>query len=139
MLDRIKLDVVKYVLTVSVRTEQDVQAVEAPEAVSNVKYQHADYEEALAATAADGDVAVAPPPPFTRAGEKSAATIRVRAGAARNTSTATDDFNLDRVRLDWLSSCENTDRPNDQSSLTLLPCLFGTRRLPPNRFSRFPA
>jgi preprotein translocase subunit SecA len=70
MLDRIKLDVVKYVLTVSVRTEQDVQAVEAPEVVSNVKYQHANYEEALAATAADGDVAVAPPPPFTRAGEK---------------------------------------------------------------------
>ena len=70
MLDRIKQDVVKYVLTVSVRTEQDVQAVEAPESVSNVKYQHADYEEALAATAADGDVAVAPPPPFTRAGEK---------------------------------------------------------------------
>jgi preprotein translocase subunit SecA len=61
MLDRIKQDVVKYVLTVSVRTEQDVQAVEAPESVSNVKYQHADYEEALAATAADGDVAVAPP------------------------------------------------------------------------------
>jgi preprotein translocase subunit SecA len=70
MLDRIKQDVVKYVLTVSVRSEQDVQAVEAPEAVSNVKYQHANYEEALAATAADGDVAIAPPPPFTRAGEK---------------------------------------------------------------------
>jgi preprotein translocase subunit SecA len=70
MLDRIKQDVVKYVLTVSVRTEQDVQAVEAPETVSNVKYQHAGYEEALAATAADGDVAVAPPPPFTRAGDK---------------------------------------------------------------------
>ena len=70
MLDRIKQDVVKVVLTVNVRGEADVRAVEEAEAVTNVKYQHADYEEALAATAADGDVAVAPPPPFTRAGEK---------------------------------------------------------------------
>ena len=68
MLDRIKQDVVKVVLTVTVRTEQDVQAVEEPEAVSNVKYHHAGYDEALAA-APDGDVALAPPP-FTRAGEK---------------------------------------------------------------------
>jgi preprotein translocase subunit SecA len=70
MLDRIKQDVVKVVLTVTVRSEQDVQAVEEPEPVSNVKYQHAGYDEALAATAPDGDVALAPPPPFTRAGEK---------------------------------------------------------------------
>ena len=70
MLDRIKQDVVKVVLTVQVRTEQDVQAVEEAETVSNVKYQHAGYDEALAAAAADGDVAVAPPPPFTRAGDK---------------------------------------------------------------------
>jgi preprotein translocase subunit SecA len=70
MLDRIKQDVVKVVLTVTVRTESDVQAVEETAPVSNVKYHHADYEEALAAAAADGDVAVAPPPPFTRAGEK---------------------------------------------------------------------
>ncbi len=70
MLDRIKQDVVKVVLTVTVRSEQDVQAVEEAESVSNVKYQHAGYDEALAATSPDGDVALAPPPPFTRAGEK---------------------------------------------------------------------
>jgi preprotein translocase subunit SecA len=70
MLDRIKQDVVKVVLTVTVRSEEDVQAVEEAETVSNVKYQHAGYDEALAATASDGDVALAPPPPFTRAGEK---------------------------------------------------------------------
>ncbi|MEJ7668768.1 MAG: preprotein translocase subunit SecA [Casimicrobiaceae bacterium] len=70
MLDRIKKDVVKVVLTVTVKSEQDVQAVEETAPVSNVKYQHADYEEALAATADDGDVALAPPPPFTRAGAK---------------------------------------------------------------------
>jgi len=70
MLDRIKKDVVKVVLTVTVKSEQDVQAVEETAPVSNVRYQHADYEEALAATADDGDVALAPPPPFTRAGAK---------------------------------------------------------------------
>jgi len=70
MLDRVKQDVVKVVLTVNVRGEADVRAVEEAEAVTNVRYQHADYEEALAATAGDGDVAIAPPPPFTRAGEK---------------------------------------------------------------------
>ncbi len=69
MLDRIKQDVVKIVLTVQVRSEQDVQAVEEAPAVSNVKYQHADYDEALGAVAdADGE----PPPqaPFVRGGEK---------------------------------------------------------------------
>ncbi|HQR10797.1 MAG TPA: preprotein translocase subunit SecA [Casimicrobiaceae bacterium] len=70
MLDRIKQDVVKVVLTVTVRSEQDVQAVEEADAVSNVQYRHAGYDEALAATTSDGDVAVAPPPPFTRAGDK---------------------------------------------------------------------
>jgi preprotein translocase subunit SecA len=70
MLDRIKQDVVKVILTVTVRSEQDVQAVEEAQPVSNVQYQHAGYEEALAAPAPDGDVALAPPPPFTRAGEK---------------------------------------------------------------------
>ncbi len=67
MLDRIKTDVVRIVLTVQVRTQADVAAVEEAPAVSNVKYQHADYDEALASAEAD------PPPapvPFVRAGEK---------------------------------------------------------------------
>jgi preprotein translocase subunit SecA len=60
MLDRIKYDVVKIVLTVQVRSEQDVKAVEeAP--VSNVRYQHADYAEALAAKPDDPPPAAAPP------------------------------------------------------------------------------
>ena len=67
MLDRIKQDVVKIVLTVQVRTPEDVQAVEEAPPVSNVKYQHADYDEALAATAADPPPAAAP---FVRAGGK---------------------------------------------------------------------
>ncbi|HJR11732.1 MAG TPA: SEC-C metal-binding domain-containing protein, partial [Rhodanobacteraceae bacterium] len=40
------------------------------EALAGVRYQHAGYDEALAGPADDGDVAVAPPPPFTRASEK---------------------------------------------------------------------
>ncbi len=79
MLDRIKQDVVKILLTVQVRTREEVQAVEEPPAVTNVRYQHADFDEALASpvdgvsgVADDGGVAVAvaAAPPFTRAGEK---------------------------------------------------------------------
>ena len=73
MLDRIKQDVVKIVLTVQVRTQEDVQAVEEPPAVTNVKYQHADFDEALGAVPPDGGVPAAPaapPTPFVRGGEK---------------------------------------------------------------------
>jgi len=67
MLDRIKQDVVKIVLTVQVRTPEDVHAVEEAPPVTNVRYQHADYDTALAAAAADPPPA---PPPFVRAGGK---------------------------------------------------------------------
>ncbi|HET7135777.1 MAG TPA: preprotein translocase subunit SecA [Casimicrobiaceae bacterium] len=74
MLDRIKQDVVRVVLTVQVRSEADVQAVEPEPAVSNVQYQHADYDQALAGHGDNGNgdtaVAVAVAPPFVRAGEK---------------------------------------------------------------------
>jgi preprotein translocase subunit SecA len=71
MLDRIKQDVVRVVLTVQVRSEADVQAVEPEPAVSNVQYQHADYDQALAGSNGEGgDTAVAVAPPFVRAGEK---------------------------------------------------------------------
>ena len=71
MLDRVKQDVVKVVLTVQVRSQQDVAAVEEPEAVSNVRYQHADYEEALASAPAGDEAGTAvEAQPFVRAGEK---------------------------------------------------------------------
>ncbi|MFI4887722.1 MAG: preprotein translocase subunit SecA [Burkholderiales bacterium] len=72
MLDRIKQDVVRVVLTVQVRSQEDVQAVEPEPMVSNVQYQHADYEQALGTNGDGGDtaVAVAVAPPFVRAGEK---------------------------------------------------------------------
>jgi preprotein translocase subunit SecA len=72
MLDRIKQDVVKVILTVQVRSREEVEAVEeAAPSVTNVKYQHAGYDEALAAPPAgdDGGTAVAAPP-FVRAGAK---------------------------------------------------------------------
>jgi preprotein translocase subunit SecA len=71
MLDRVKQDVVKVVLTVQVRSQQDVAAVEEPEAISNVRYQHADYEEALASPPAGEDAAKAvEAQPFVRSGDK---------------------------------------------------------------------
>jgi preprotein translocase subunit SecA len=77
MLDRIKQDVVKIVLTVQVRTQQDVEAVEEAPAVRNVRYQHADFDEALAAEGAATAVEERPSPmampsaaPFVRAGGK---------------------------------------------------------------------
>ncbi|MDE2360362.1 MAG: preprotein translocase subunit SecA [Betaproteobacteria bacterium] len=72
MLDRIKQDVVKIVLTVQVRSQEDVQAVEPEASVSNVQYQHADYDQALGTNGEGGgaDTAVAVAPPFVRAGTK---------------------------------------------------------------------
>ncbi|HEX6137572.1 MAG TPA: preprotein translocase subunit SecA [Casimicrobiaceae bacterium] len=70
MLDRIKQDVVRVVLTVQVRSQEDVQAVEPEPAVSNVQYQHADYDQALGNGGEGGDTAVAVAPPFVRAGAK---------------------------------------------------------------------
>ena len=69
MLDRIKHDVVKVVLTVQIRAPQEVPPVEEAPAVSNVRYQHAGYDEALAAAADDPPVAVATRP-FQRAAQK---------------------------------------------------------------------
>jgi preprotein translocase subunit SecA len=53
MLDRIKADVVRILLNVQVRSQEDVEAVEEAPAVANVQYHHADYDEALAATGSD--------------------------------------------------------------------------------------
>jgi preprotein translocase subunit SecA len=78
MLDAIKQDVTKIVLTVQVRSAEDVKAVEEAPAVHNVQYQHAEIGDALAGAAGDdGDVvaAVAAPPvaapaPYVRGREK---------------------------------------------------------------------
>jgi preprotein translocase subunit SecA len=54
MLDAIKREVTRILMTVEIRTEQQVAEAEPPSApVQNVQYHHADYDEALAQ--AEGD------------------------------------------------------------------------------------
>ena len=65
MLNAIKADVVRVMMNVQVKSQEDVEAVEEAPAVSNVQYQHAGYDEALAQPAQS--VAAQP---FVRAGEK---------------------------------------------------------------------
>ncbi|TAN83730.1 MAG: preprotein translocase subunit SecA [Gallionella sp.] len=48
MLDAIKREVTQVLMTVQVRSEADVESVEAAPAPENVQYHHADYDEALA-------------------------------------------------------------------------------------------
>ena len=47
LLNTIKSEVTKVTMLVQIKTREDVEAVEPPEAVENVQYQHADYEDAL--------------------------------------------------------------------------------------------
>ncbi len=49
MLDTISREVTQVTLTVQIRSEADVEAVEPQENLANVQYHHADYDEALAA------------------------------------------------------------------------------------------
>ena len=65
MLESIKMDVTQNLLTVQIRSEADIEAVEAPAALENVRYQHADYDEALAPGEDSGEHQ-----PFVRLGEK---------------------------------------------------------------------
>ncbi|HEX5338315.1 MAG TPA: preprotein translocase subunit SecA, partial [Gallionella sp.] len=55
MLDAIKREVTQVLLTVQVRSEADVESVEAAPAPENVQYHHADYDEALQQDAASTD------------------------------------------------------------------------------------
>lgn len=64
MLDAIKLEVTRITMTVQVRSEEDLESVEAPREPENVKYSHADYEEVLGG---DGEEEHTP---FVRKGEK---------------------------------------------------------------------
>ncbi len=51
LLDTVRSEVTKLLLTVQVRTESQLEQAEAPPEVENVQYHHADYEEALGGTA----------------------------------------------------------------------------------------
>jgi len=67
MLEGIKREVTQVLMTVQVRTEQDVEAVEAAPAPENVQYHHADYDEALQQNPESTD---SEHQPFVREGHK---------------------------------------------------------------------
>jgi len=64
MLDAIKREVTQVLMTVQVRSEQDVELAEAPPAPGNVQYHHSDYDEALGRSADEEHK------PFVRDGQK---------------------------------------------------------------------
>ena len=72
MLDRFRADVVRILLTVQVRTEEDAKAVEPPPAMQNVAYRHADMDgltgDEMSSAAADPQAPKAQP--MTRQGPK---------------------------------------------------------------------
>ena len=72
MLDAVRNEVTRIMMTVQIRGEQDVEAVEEPVELKNVHYQHADYGEAME-EASESETAVATAPkaqPFVRQGQK---------------------------------------------------------------------
>jgi preprotein translocase subunit SecA len=75
MLDSVRNEVIRIVMTVQIRGEEDVAAVEEPVVLQNVSYQHAEYDSSLAAEEEpqDAEAAVATAPkaqPFVRQGDK---------------------------------------------------------------------
>jgi preprotein translocase subunit SecA len=70
MLDSIRNEVTRILMTVQIQSRQDVEKVEEPVELSNVRYQHADYEEALAEANAEGEGEPAKAQPFVRQGQK---------------------------------------------------------------------
>jgi preprotein translocase subunit SecA len=57
LLNAVRKEVTRIVFTVQVRTAEDVEETAPHADVQNVKYQHADYDEALAGTAEAGEAA----------------------------------------------------------------------------------
>jgi preprotein translocase subunit SecA len=74
MLEMIKTDVTKILMTVQIRSAEELSAVEEPEAPTNVHYQHAEFAGAADTDTeleADTDIAVTEKPqPFVRGGQK---------------------------------------------------------------------
>ncbi|AWI79701.1 preprotein translocase subunit SecA [Parazoarcus communis] len=57
LLDAVRADVSKLLMTVQIRTESQLDEAEPQSDVENVQYHHADYDEALGKAAAGGDAA----------------------------------------------------------------------------------
>ena len=74
MLEMIKADVTRILMTVQIRSAEELQSVEEPEAPKNIQYQHAEFaggDDAAAEAEADTEVAVAEKvQPFVRDGQK---------------------------------------------------------------------
>jgi preprotein translocase subunit SecA len=74
MLEMIKAEVTKILMTVQIRSADELAVVEEPEAPANLQYQHAQYAgdgDAAVEAEAETDVAVAErPQPFVRGGQK---------------------------------------------------------------------
>jgi preprotein translocase subunit SecA len=69
LLDTVKREVTQVTMLVQVKNEADVEAVEKPAELENVRYQHADYDDALGA-APEAAAAESHAMPFERAGTK---------------------------------------------------------------------
>jgi len=74
MLEMIKTDVTKILMTVQIKSAEELQTVEEPEMPINVQYQHAEFPgggDTAAEAEGDTDVAVAEKPqPYVRGGQK---------------------------------------------------------------------
>jgi preprotein translocase subunit SecA len=73
MLEMIKTDVTRILMTVQIRSAEELEVAEEPEVPVNVQYQHADFAAPPEATEfqEEGEVAVAEKPrPFVRDGQK---------------------------------------------------------------------
>jgi preprotein translocase subunit SecA len=74
MLEAIKSEVTQVLMTVQVRSEEDVEFAEAPPAPGNVQYHHSDYDQALAQSAdhqsTDAQSTDEAHKPFVRGGQK---------------------------------------------------------------------
>jgi len=68
MLDAIKREVTQVLMTVQVRSEEDVEMAAAPHELQNVQYHHSDYEQALAQS--DMEMTEEEHKPFVRDGRK---------------------------------------------------------------------
>ena len=83
MLEAIKHDVTQTLMTVQIRSEEAIEAAEAPHIPENVQYHHADYEEALAAS----DQTASNTSRLCEPETKLVATIHAHAAQAKNTSS----------------------------------------------------
>ena len=66
LLDLVRSEVTKLLMTIQIRTEEQLDESEPPPEMHNVQYHHADYDEALATANPDADK----PQPVVNAGQK---------------------------------------------------------------------